>query len=263
MNPYVGYQNSVAGIKYPFSERANVPAEIPQRLIMDVLITTKFTNPVAYLKKIIKGATQSYLEIDVNSGTYTIAIPLSGTNLVASAQDTNGIVKIVIGETILNLTIGEHSYIIDQTEIETSCVIANAKYIDSITVVTPSGNRTFTDYVKLYNGYNTELQANGQQVTMAAISGTGLGPSPCGHNTDTTGITQINNDPVTSANLTIGGSDCVEIRNYPDDHIVAVLDRCEPCCGNCGASLVTMSAVAAANQVIIDDLDTRITALGG
>lgn len=248
MFPYLEYLSSNKLIKFPFSELAVLPDQIPNDLIVDLLIVTETPDIVYYLNRLEYTPTQIKLQINGNE----IVIDRTSTTMYGYFDGSIKI-KILLGRLSLDLAYGAWDYTESQTKFESCCVVPYSRIVHTL--------NNLNNDVLLAEGYNTSLIPSGNQVQIAFTSGAGLGTTPC-EPYEYEFISKINNEEVEN-NLLVKGLDCISIIHYPETNMIVINDRCKPCCQDCADKLTEITTNTSAVQDAIDALIVRIEALGG
>lgn len=250
MLPYLEFLTSNRLIKYPFAEAAPLPATWPLDLIVDLaVVTSQWQIPWAITRVEVQATT---LTLTFTTGlTITVARGVTPLTL-ATTSNATGYLKVLFGHTDLPWTNGIYTFT-DQLMLESCCVAPRGAIVTTL--------NTIDQAVTLQPGYNTELTPDGATVTIAFRPGAGAGNPPCVDPVNP-GIYTVNG-VACSGNLSLLGSDCIEIRPEAAVPLVVVHDRCQPCCGNCDGDLQTINTAVDLAAVAIADLDARLSVLEG
>ena len=241
---------------YPFKENIVLPNEIPQDFIVDIVFSTDIPSPI-FISRIdftppignTAGNAKIYFNgIEMFDVCLTNNEDITPCDEVYSFDSPTAKVKMVIGNANLgNVIPGQFNYTDTETRLEESVVVPYPKKVTSL-------NDLIGD-VKIKEGYNVQITNTDNCYQIAAIPGAGLGRTPCEEKEEDLAIRTINNESK-GTNFIIKNTDCIEIINYPSLHMLAIHNRCDPCCstGDCEAAITLL-------EDILDILETNLAAV--
>lgn len=268
MEAYLEWLSSNSQITYPFKENVSRTSTagfiLPEDVIIDLVISGVDSQDRVFLRELkilLNTVSLTFHSVDLAADIIAITLPLSHdlfreVQSTGTATDSKYTLRLVPGEGWGNLVPTlTHIFTLDTAEIEPSCIIPEQAKVLSIDLEDDPNmsvpGRLQGD-VLLANGCNMEVVQDDEDGSFAfnAVPGGGEGPCySCDEDDDPLpGILTINGLMADARrNFKIQASECIEVRNYREQNMIALHDHCRPCC-DCDRLI---------------DLDARITVLEG